>query len=271
MHKAILVTGSTDGIGLETAKVFYSMGHHVLLHGRGPAKLESAEKALTAIPGGGQLDSYVADLSYMAGVDRLAEAVKEKHSTIDVLINNAGVYKTADTITRDGFDVRFAVNALAPCLLTKRLMPQLHSNSRVINLSSAAQSPVDPHALAGRAHIADDYTAYAQSKLALTMWSIHLASELGNNGPVILAVNPGSLLATKMVKEGFGMAGKDIGIGVDILVRLALDDEFENASGLYFDNDAGQFASPHSDALDAQKCEKIVDVMEDALAKCVEV
>jgi hypothetical protein len=103
------------------------------------------------------------------------------------------------------------------------------------------------------------------------MWSIHLASELGNNGPVILAVNPGSLLATKMVKEGFGMAGKDIGIGVDILVRLALDDEFQDASGLYFDNDAGQFASPHSDALDAQKCEKIVDVMEDALAKCVEV
>jgi NAD(P)-dependent dehydrogenase (short-subunit alcohol dehydrogenase family) len=271
MHKAILVTGSTDGIGLVTAKVFYSMGHHVLLHGRNPAKLESAEKALTAIPGGGQLDSYVADLSYMAGVDRLAEAVKEKHSTIDVLINNAGVYKTADTITRDGFDVRFAVNTLAPCLLTKRLMPQFKSNSRVINLSSAAQSPVDPHALAGRAHIADDYTAYAQSKLALTMWSIHLASELGNNGPVILAVNPGSLLATKMVKEGFGMAGKDIGIGVDILVRLALDDEFQDASGLYFDNDAGQFASPHSDALDAQKCEKIVDVMEDALAKCVEV
>ena len=95
--------------------------------------------------------------------------------------------------------------------------------------------------------------AYAQSKLAITMWSAHLASVWGDEGPMVVAVNPGSLLATKMVKEGFGMPGNDIGIGSGILVRAALSDEFANASGRYFDNDAGQFAAPHPDALDPEK------------------
>jgi len=84
---------------------------------------------------------------------------------------------------------------------------------------------------------------------------------------VFVAVNPGSLLATKMVKEGFGMAGNDIQIGADILVRAALADEFANASGKYFDNDKGRFASPHPDALDQKKSEGIVRVIETVLAK----
>ena len=90
------------------------------------------------------------------------------------------------------------------------------------------------------------------------MWSRSLALTLEKDGPVIIAVNPGSLLGTKMVKEGFGMAGKDIHIGSDILCRLALEDEFNDASGLYFDNDSGQFSSPHHDALDANKCSAVV-------------
>ena len=75
---------------------------------------------------------------------------------------------------------------------------------------------------------------------------------------MVVSVNPGSLLATKMVKEGFGMAGSDMSIGVDILVRAALADEFANASGQYFDNDAGRFASPHPDALDPKTTKAVV-------------
>ncbi|MCB1800010.1 MAG: oxidoreductase, partial [Gammaproteobacteria bacterium] len=84
---------------------------------------------------------------------------------------------------------------------------------------------------------------------------------------VFVAVNPGSLLATKMVKEGFGMDGNDIRIGSDILIRAALSDEFAEASGLYFDNDKGRFASPHPDALDLQKCKDVVRVIEEVLAE----
>ncbi len=125
MQKTILVTGSTDGIGLETARMLVSQGHNVLLHGRNPAKLEDVKKTLSALPDGGRLESYVADLSRMADIEALAKAVAEHHVKLDVLINNAGVFKAPDPITEDGLDVRFVVNTIAPCLLTQRLLPLL--------------------------------------------------------------------------------------------------------------------------------------------------
>ena len=270
MQKTILITGSTDGIGLETARMLVMQGHHVLLHGRNPEKLEEVQRTLSGLTGGGRVESYVADLSSMAEVEALARAVAKQHASLDVLINNAGVYITPETITQDGLDVRFVVNALAPCLLTQRLLPLLGSSGRVINLSSAAQAPVDMKALTGRVRLADDYEAYAQSKLAITMWSRHIAHALKENGPFCIAVNPGSLLGTRMVKEGFGVAGKDIRIGAEILLRAALADEFATASGEYFDNDSGQFSSPHPDALDPQKSATIVHAIEAVLAELIQ-
>ncbi len=266
MEKTIIVTGSTDGIGLETARMLVSLGHRILLHGRNPAKLEKVERTLSASPGGGRVESFLADLSRMADVEALARAVAEKHDKLDVLINNAGVFRAADRITQDGLDVRFAVNTIAPYLLTKRLLPLLGASGRVINLSSAAQSPVDPEALTGRSGLSDG-AAYAQSKLALTMWSRYLALSLKDDGPAVIAVNPRSLLGSKMVKEAYGVAGGDLRIGAEILTRAALSDEFADASGRYFDNDSGRFASPHPDALDPQKCDEIVRLIEAILVK----
>ena len=260
--KTILVTGSTDGIGLETARMLVSLGHRVLLHGRSPAKLKTVEEELGGASGGGRVEGYVADLSSRAGVEALAAAVSERHARLDVLINNAGVYRVADPVTKDGLDLRFVVNTIAPWLLTQRLLPLLDASGRVVNLSSAAQAPVDARALAGEAGLSDG-EAYAQSKLALTMWSRSLALALGDRGPAVIAVNPGSLLASKMVKEAYGVAGSDLRIGADILCRAALSDEFANASGLYFDNDSGQLASPHPDALDERKCAAITRLVEE--------
>ena len=265
MQQSILVTGSTDGIGLETVKILISHGHTVLLHGRNPSRLEQVAETLSALPGGERIESYVADLSRMADVEALAKAVAEKHTRLDVLINNAGVYSTPNPVTQDGLEVRFAVNTIAPYLLTQRLLPLFGTSGRVVNVSSAAQSPVDPEALAGRIRLSDG-AAYAQSKLALTMWSRHLALSLKDDGPAIIAVNPGSLLGSKMVKQAFGVAGGDIRIGAEILRRAALDDEFAAASGQYFDNDSGQFASPHPHALDPRKSQEIVRVIETVLA-----
>ena len=262
MQKIILITGSTDGIGLETARALVSQGHHVLLHGRNQAKLEKVETALSGLTGDGRVESYLADLSKMTDVGALAEAVIERHKRLDVLINNAGIFRTSDPITQAGLDVRFAVNTIAPYLLTKRLLPLIGASGRVVNLSSAGQAPVNPEALAGRVRLSDEYNAYAQSKLALTMWSRNLAHSLKDHGPAIIAVNPGSLLGTKMVKEGFDTEGRDIGIGVDILIRAALADEFNTATGKYFDNDSGRFASPHPDALDPQKSGELVSAIE---------
>lgn len=260
--KTILVTGATDGIGLATAKALGERGHRVLLHGRNPDKLETAAASLKGAAG---VETYRADLSHPEAVTALAAEVAERHARLDVVINNAGVFNVRETRTEDGLDVRFAVNTVAPYRLTRLLLPHLAPTGRVVNLSSAAQAPVDLAALRGEGRLSDG-NAYAQSKLALTMWTNaladELAEELGENGPVIVSVNPGSLLGTKMVSEAYGTQGNDIGIGVDILVRAALSDEFADASGRYFDNDARRFAPPHPDASDPAKCKAVLRALD---------
>lgn len=258
--KTILITGSTDGIGLEAAKRLAADGHEVLLHGRTPAKLEAAASALAEATAARAAGTFLADLSTTAGVEALAAAVAAAHPRLDVLINNAGVYRTPSPRTESGLDVRFAVNTLAPYLLTRRLLPRIPADGRVVNLSSAAQAPVSLEAIAGQAALSEG-AAYAQSKLALNMWTRALADELGPDGPVVVAVNPGSMLGSKMVKEAFGVAGHDIGIGADILHRAALSEAFADASGAYFDNDAGRFDDPHPAGLDDEACRRLVAAM----------
>ena len=90
---------------------------------------------------------------------------------------------------------------------------------------------------------------------------------LGEDGPAVIAVNPGSLLGTKMVKEAFGVVRDDVRVGAEILTRASLDDEFAEASGQYFDNDSGRFAPPHPDALDPQLSEDVVGRIETVLAE----
>ncbi len=265
MKKTILLTGATDGIGLETARMLAADGHHLLLHGRSPDKLTRVVAEVAAIPGAGPVENYVADLSKLKAVVAMANDVASKHQRLDVLINNAGVLKAPNTTTASGLDLRIVVNTLAPYVLTRRLLGLMDGSSRVINLSSAAQAPVNLEAMAGRGNLTD-MEAYAQSKLAITMWSRHLADELGPDGPVIVAVNPASLLGTKMVKSGFGVAGNDISIGAEILVRASLSDEFADASGKYYDNDAKRFGPPHADALDAGKRADVVRVIDELSA-----
>ena len=264
MSKTILITGSTDGIGFETAKSLLSQGHRVLIHGRSENKLSATASKLRAINSNYAIETYCADLSSFSEVEKLAAAVSEKHSKVDVLINNAGVFVVPNPLTENGLDVRFVVNTIAPWLLTQRLLALIPSDGRVVNLSSAAQAPVDLQALVGRAKL-DSNQAYAQSKLALTMWSSHLANSLGAEGPAIIAVNPASFLGSKMVKEAYGSNGNDLQIGADILSRAAISEEFAHASGRYFDNDQRRFASPHPDALDATKNKKLVDAIESLL------
>lgn len=254
--KSILITGATDGIGLATARKLKLLGHNVIVHGRNEAKLASIKKELN-------VEVYKADLSSLSETSQFASDILSKHKKIDVLINNAGVYKVKETKTKDGFDVRFMVNTIAPYLLTKKLLPILE-NARVINLSSAAQSTVNIEALLGKVEL-NDFEAYAQSKLAITMWSRYMAKEQRENSPVIISVNPGSLLSTKMVKEGFNTSGNDINIGVDILTSLSLDNVHANHSGEYFDNDGEGYSPPQADGLDNKKSLMIVNTIEGLL------
>ncbi|MEM8970728.1 MAG: SDR family NAD(P)-dependent oxidoreductase [Pseudomonadota bacterium] len=258
MTKTLLITGSTDGIGLLTAKKLSEAGHIVLLHGRGVDKLKAAAAEI-----GGAVETYGADLSDMNAVRQLATDIRAKHDRLDVLINNAGVLKTPKPVLESGQDVRFVVNTFAPYLLTELLLPIIPQDGRVVNLSSAAQAPVNVAAMQGGVPLSD-MDAYAQSKLAITIWTREWAKTLPN-GPVMVAVNPGSLLASKMVKEGFGVAGGDLNIGAEILIEAALSDRFAASSGAYFDNDSRTFADPHAAALDASHATKVMDAIKNAV------
>lgn len=255
----ILITGATDGIGMETARMLTEEGHEVLLHGRSGEKLANVAREI----GNENADQYVADLSQMADVRSFAETVREKHSHLDVLINNAGVYNAPSEKTGDGLDIRFAVNTMAPYILTHELLPLMDESGRIVNLSSAAQKPVDAKALSGEADLQDG-EAYAQSKLALTMWTVELSHRID---PVIVAVNPGSLLGSKMVKTAFGVEGNDITIGANILYQAALSDTFADASGKYFDNDSGDFGDPHPDAMDRDKRTALIEQIDGIIGK----
>jgi len=224
------------------------------------------KNSLSSQAGAGSIETFVADFSRLSEVESLAKAVSESRNRLDVLINNAGVYSALNTITSDGLELRFAVNTIAPFLLTKRLLPLLGDGGRVVNLSSAAQAAVDLDALAGNRRLPDG-EGYAQSKLALTMCSSVLGLSLAGRGPIVFAVNPGSMLASKMVKEAFGVDGADLSIGAHILKRAALSDEFADAFGRYYDNDSHRFAAPHHDALDEHKCAEVVAAIEAILQR----
>lgn len=258
MTKTILITGSTDGIGLLTAQNLANEGHTILLHGRGAGRLADAVNKV-----GGKVETYAADLSRISDVQNFASAVIEKHDRLDVLINNAGVLKVKDTVTEAGHDVRFMVNTFAPYALTRALLPIIPKDGRIVNLSSAAQAPIDLEAMRGGKQLGHN-EAYAQSKLAITIWTRELAKEL-TDGRVVVAVNPGSLLASKMVKEGYGISGNDLSIGADILREAALGASFADVTGKYFDNDSGRFAQPHAAAMDKEHSAQVMKGIEQAL------
>ncbi len=249
-EQTILLTGATDGIGQRAAHDLARLGARVLLHGRnaerGAAVLEEVRRAT----GNDQLAYYQADLASLDAVRHLAESVQSDYPHLDVLVNNAGVLGGRDeprTLSEDGHELRMAVNYLAPFLLTHLLLPALRraAPSRVVNVSSTAQQPVDFDDLMFERHF-DTMQAYAQSKLALTMFSIDLAERVQGDGITVVSLHPGSLLDTKMVRQTFGSAWGSAQAGADAIVHLVSSDAIPAKTGCYFDQQHESRAHPQA-------------------------
>lgn len=262
--KTILITGSTDGIGKLAAIKLAKAGHTIYVHGRKVEKLNKVIAEIKEVSGNENISGFVADFSDLKAVKNMSTQVNQELTKLDVLINNAGVYKSPTPRNEDNQDMRFAVNYFAPYLLTKELTALLKrgDDSRVINLSSAAQAPVSIDALIGNLQLSTQ-EAYAQSKLALTMWSAYLAET--QTDLTVIAVNPGSLLNTNMVKEGFGFHRSSADKGGDILSDLAVSEKYQNASGKYFDNDIGTFGRVHPAGTDQQAIKVLIEKTEELL------
>ncbi len=140
LGKVVLVTGSTDGIGKETAFELARRGARVILHGRNHLRCQQALDEAMRKTGNRDLGCFEADLSTMASVRRLASDLCGKYEKIDILVNNAGVFMTKRVMTGDGYEMTFAVNHLAPFLLTNLLLKPLAASgrARIITVSSVA-------------------------------------------------------------------------------------------------------------------------------------
>lgn len=264
MKKVILITGSTDGIGKLAALKLAKEGHQLYLHGRNPDKLERVIAELKNESRNDKIDGFVADFSDLNQVRKMSAEVNTKIPNLDVLINNAGVFKSSDPITKDGYDIRIVVNYFAPFVLTANILDKLRASkeSRIINLSSAAQSHISMDLLEGKIK-ASDQEAYAQSKLAILMWSFYLAGQ--EPDIAIVALNPGSLLNTNMVKEAYGKFWSSADKGANIIYDLALIKDHTEIDGKYFDNDRGGFGPAHSDAYSTEIVNALIEKTEHEL------
>lgn len=257
--KNILITGSTDGIGKLVAIQLAKEGHAVYVHGRNGQKLADTLATIREVSNNKQVKGYQADFSDLTAVREMANQLKKDLPHLDILINNAGIFTSPVSTNKDGMDIRLVVNYLAPYLLTQELLPllQKHQGERIINLGSAAQSPVIVEAFTDKRPLTAQ-AAYAQSKLALTMWSFYFAKQLQDTQ--VIVVNPGSLLNTKMAQQAYGQHWSPANKGADILYDLALSDDYKGITGKYYDNDKGAFASAHPDAYDEKKITKLLTI-----------
>jgi NAD(P)-dependent dehydrogenase (short-subunit alcohol dehydrogenase family) len=237
----VLITGSTDGIGKRAALGLAARGAQVLLHGRNHEKGMTVLSEIQGMTGNEMLEYYDADLSSLDEVRRLASAVASDHHTLQVLINNAGIgtgrrREERREVSADGYELRFAVNYLAPFLLTHLLLPTLRRSapSRIVNVSSLGQSPLNFDDLMLEENY-DAWDAYGQSKRALIMFTLDLAEQLKHEGVTANALHPGTLLDTKMVRESFGHGRGDVQQGGDAVVFLATSPDVEGVTGQFFD------------------------------------
>jgi NAD(P)-dependent dehydrogenase (short-subunit alcohol dehydrogenase family) len=253
-ERTILITGATNGLGRGLAERLAPSGARLLLHGRDEAKgkrlLEELGPSAT-----GELEWHRADLSSLDQVADLAGRVLEKER-LDVLVNNAGI-GTAEpgrgerVESADGYELRFAVNYLAPFLLTWRLLPLLEPSapSRIVNVASAGQAPLDFDDLMLERRYSGGQ-AYAQSKLALIMFTLDLAEELDASRVTANALHPGTFMPTGMVKAAGVRPITPLEDGIEATVRLIESPELEGVSGRYFDGT--EESAPQPQAYDAE-------------------
>jgi NAD(P)-dependent dehydrogenase (short-subunit alcohol dehydrogenase family) len=235
-NKTILVTGSTDGIGKQTALDLARTGATVILHGRSIDRCKAAQAEIQRLTGNADVQFVTADLALLADVRRLAETVKEKFPQLNVLINNAGVFMNERKLTMDGFEMTFAVNHLAPFLLTHLLLDVLKANApaRIVTVSSMAhqRGGVDFKNLQAEKRF-DGYAAYSLSKLANVLFTVELAERLNGTSITANSLHPG-VITTKLLAAGFNMSGASLAEGAETSVYLATSLEVDGVTGKYF-------------------------------------
>jgi NAD(P)-dependent dehydrogenase (short-subunit alcohol dehydrogenase family) len=218
-----LVTGSTDGLGRELALRLGGAGYHVIVHGRNEERGRAVVAEIESRDG--SADLILADLASMAQVRELAATVLARYDRLDVLVNNAGIGRGADTSERlesaEGHELRFAVNYLSHFYLTHTLLPLIRQSApaRIVSITSTAQQAIDFDNVMLESGY-DGNRAYAQSKLAQIMMTMDLAQDLEGTGVTVNAVHPAVFMATTMVLSRGGTPMATIDEGADPVMQV---------------------------------------------------
>lgn len=237
--RTILITGATGGLGRGLAHALATEPHRLILHGRDAERLALLRAELSELPGAvAAVDTVRADLAELSQVRALAEEVADLTGQVNVLVNNAGVGPGRDNrreTSADGFELRLAVNHLAPFALTLQLLPLLRRGApaRIVNVASAAQEDIDLEDLQLRHHYSGS-RAYAQSKLAMIATGLTLAERLDPEEVTVNSLHPATLMPTAMVREGWGYSVDDLATGVAATRRLIDAPQLAGVSGRYF-------------------------------------
>jgi len=244
-HKNIIITGATDGIGLAAAKSIAKKGYHVSLVGRNPDKGKKALEAIIEYSGNDNLDFFECDLSLVVNVKDLADRIKQKHSKIDVLLNNAGGANKTKQITTEGLEKTFATNQMNYFVLSSELLNILSESNdgRIVNVASNAHigAEVDYENINSEKSFSA-WTSYCVSKLMNIMFTYQLSSMQDRVSVNVLhpgfvdtniAGNEGNLIKY-IVKFGAKMFARTVDNGADSSIYLSTSDEVKGVSGKYF-------------------------------------
>ncbi|MET8812760.1 SDR family NAD(P)-dependent oxidoreductase [Streptomyces sp. NPDC004549] len=250
-----LVTGATSGLGRSLARSLAERGWTVLVHGRDEGKCATVVDELRAT--GATAYPYVADLASLEEAAELGRRVAAEHPSLGLLVNNAGVGAGRDArrreLSRDGYELRFAVNYLAPVVLTRALRSPLRAagTAQVLNIGSVGQSPFDPDDIQFTRRY-DGMEAYTRSKFALAAFTFTIAEEYAREGIGVNCVHPANYMDTTMVIEAGVRPWSSVADGTAAVLH-ALDEGARGASGQYYNESRRAKAHRLAYSADAQQ------------------
>lgn len=255
-NKTVLITGSTDGIGKQTAVELAKRRATVLIHGRDAERCYQAVDEIAAKSGNKKLKPFIADFSSLNQVRTLAQQINQQYRHLDVLINNAGVFEKSYRESGDGLEMTLAVNHMAPFLLTLLLLDIIkHSpRGRIINVSSISHynSPVIDFSDLNLKKNYSGYRAYCQSKLCNILFTYELAARLKGTNVTANCLHPG-VIDTKLLRATLGMGGASREEGARTSVYLAAAPELETVTGKYFSDCKESESSNYSHNIETRK------------------
>jgi NAD(P)-dependent dehydrogenase (short-subunit alcohol dehydrogenase family) len=264
--KQVLITGATNGIGLAAAEGLAALGANVAIVGRSKAKTRIASARITAAAGRGPtVATFIADLSSQAAVRRLAAEVLDRYPKLDVLVNNAGAMYGTRQLTKDGIELTWAVNHLAPFLLSKLLLHRLKESAPARIITTASQAHRGAHIPFDDLNAERSYRGfgrYCETKLANILFTTELARRLDGTRVTANCFHPG-LVATGFNRNNgllmnLGMTmlrpvARSPEKGAKTLVWLATSSAVANVSGVYFFDQEQTPPSPEAQDTDTAK------------------